>query len=119
MKFYLNVFKTYTQKTRQTIFINSQTLSEWDNKQGMAKKTSSSPSQLDNFGLASSIDEEGNIYKAPSNFWEARTTLSSSEFDPSKSYKVKETKDEWLLKRKLFFQFTHELIAQGNQEPGL
>ena len=44
------------------------------------------------------MEEEGNIYQNVNKLWEARTSLTNEDFDPSKAYEAKKTKEEWALK---------------------
>ena len=73
-------------------------------------------SQSSTYGISGTVTDEGNLYQAANKFWDARNSLNSEDFDPTKAYEKKETKEEWMLKRKLFYQFSIELIAQGALE---
>ena len=90
--------------------LSTQSYKDW------MKKLRTALSQSSTYGISKSVTDEGNLYQAASKFWEARNSMSSEDFDPTKAYEKKETKEEWMLKRKLFYQFSIELIAQGTQE---
>ena len=68
--------------------LSTQSYKDW------MKKLRTALSQSSTYGISGTVADEGNLYQAANKFWDARNSINSEDFNPTKAYEKKETKEE-------------------------